>query len=1022
MSGDGTQFSSMKNSNNFSGASVKTRQLIVLGGAEFFNFRISGTAFVDNISGNTNVNQLTLLGHLITNNNIQYVATMNQHVSTTSTPTFAGMILGAPLGVSDGGTGQSSYTDGQLLIGNTTGNTLDKATLTGTADQIIITNGNGIITLSTPQDIAPTSSPTFASLTLTTPLAPSEGGTGVTSYTDGQILIGNSFGGGLVKNTIAGTTDQIIVTNGSGIILLSTPQDIATNSAVNFGSVNGLEITIINTGGSLRNLLMTDNNPTLGATIDDVTAIGIGALASVTTGGNACTAIGSNALTSLTTATSCTAVGHGALESITTIAGFTSTGVGFNAGVNCTRRIDAIGYVAGACATTSTLNTFIGMQCGQFGTYSGGGSCVFIGALAVFHTLTSAANCVVIGKSAGGALQDAVGTTLIGFNANVSGAGIDNSIGIGSGVVVSASNRITIGGSSATSMEYAGTNFNTDGLVVSSSHLISSTTTLTTQITFSGGILTNTIFEESTGVGVTIEEVNITDNIITSSTQNQNLVFNITGSAVVQCIPVFEVDDINERTLNAGVTIDGILMKDLSITAVQLIAPAGFDLILQSTDGIVAINDDCEINGTLLVTGIVTLSNTLKVDSIIANTTNGDLTISGNGAGNVVSTTPMTIDSFTDIRNGVITTDKVAGNNNDDLILAAGAGGGTFIILDDTTKVDTIVSKSGFGIDIESGNINGETLTFDFLQSGTTDTDLTLSGNGTGVVKVDDILKVNTINEKTAANGVDIDTAKIKDGSIHLIEKASQDTPASGYGAVYFNSSYTDPIMEWKDDAGGIHGLGGVFGSMHIDDSSTATVINVANVEQCFTSPDTLAGSQLRNVSYITGGIFTFTGGTNIGGGIYQLTGLTGFTGAVGDIMSIATSGGSYNGVYSIFAATTTTVNIVHADAGSESGDIQLADQLKVEVPGTYDINMNNGCSSATANTSYHYSLNVTTLDEDEVSNTRKFGTSGDIGSIGFGGIVNFAAGDRISMTITNLSNAANITVNHWNMNLARVG
>jgi hypothetical protein len=48
--------------------------------------------------------------------------------------------------VANGGTGQSSFTDGQLLIGNTTGNTLTKSTLTaGTG--VSITNGNGSITI-----------------------------------------------------------------------------------------------------------------------------------------------------------------------------------------------------------------------------------------------------------------------------------------------------------------------------------------------------------------------------------------------------------------------------------------------------------------------------------------------------------------------------------------------------------------------------------------------------------------------------------------------------------------------------------------------------------------------------------------------------------------------------------------------------------------------------------------------------------------------------------------------------------
>lgn len=61
-----------------------------------------------------------------------------------SQPAFSN--LSGTATVAQGGTGQTTYTDGQLLIGNTSGNTLTKATLTaGTG--VTITNGNGSITI-----------------------------------------------------------------------------------------------------------------------------------------------------------------------------------------------------------------------------------------------------------------------------------------------------------------------------------------------------------------------------------------------------------------------------------------------------------------------------------------------------------------------------------------------------------------------------------------------------------------------------------------------------------------------------------------------------------------------------------------------------------------------------------------------------------------------------------------------------------------------------------------------------------
>jgi hypothetical protein len=81
------------------------------------------------------------------------------------------------LAVSRGGTGQSSFTDGQLLIGNSTGNTLTKATLTQ-GPGINITNAAGAVTIGTAGGISGT-----AALAKLTAL----GADGSLTFTDGII-------------------------------------------------------------------------------------------------------------------------------------------------------------------------------------------------------------------------------------------------------------------------------------------------------------------------------------------------------------------------------------------------------------------------------------------------------------------------------------------------------------------------------------------------------------------------------------------------------------------------------------------------------------------------------------------------------------------------------------------------------------------------------------------------------------------------------------------------------------------
>jgi len=107
------------------------------------------------------------------------------------------LTLGGTLAVANGGTGQTSYTDGQLLIGNTTGNTLTKATLIA-GTNISITNGAGSITISS---------------TAGTGTVTSVGGTGTvngitltgTVTTSGNLTLGGTLSGVSLTTQVSGT-------------------------------------------------------------------------------------------------------------------------------------------------------------------------------------------------------------------------------------------------------------------------------------------------------------------------------------------------------------------------------------------------------------------------------------------------------------------------------------------------------------------------------------------------------------------------------------------------------------------------------------------------------------------------------------------------------------------------------------------------------------------------------------------------------------------------------------------------
>ena len=130
-----------------------------------------------------------------------------------------------------------TYGNGGIVISSSTSSSNGSIALE-TGSNIVITPGIGANNYT----IATSLTPTFTSLTLSTPLAVSSGGTGVasltgngvlavnaggtaltsTALTNGQLLVG-STGAAPVAATIAGTANQVAIANGAGTITASTP-------------------------------------------------------------------------------------------------------------------------------------------------------------------------------------------------------------------------------------------------------------------------------------------------------------------------------------------------------------------------------------------------------------------------------------------------------------------------------------------------------------------------------------------------------------------------------------------------------------------------------------------------------------------------------------------------------------------------------------------------------------------------------------------------------------------------------
>lgn len=289
------------------------------------------------------------------------------------------------LPVANGGTGQTTYTDGQLLIGNTTDNALAKATLTA-GSGISITNGSGTIT------IANTGGATQAnnSISLGTSSAGTAGnnntsygnsaGAAVTAGGNDGVFIGYQAGTAITtgdNNIAIGSGALKTITTGGRNICIGYNAGALLTTSTQYNIVIGDSALDAHTGQPERSVIIGRDAATEATTFGNFnTAIGDSAMGTATSVGAPNTAIGAAAMgASSTIGSDNVAIGYQALKYA---AGASNVAVGNNTGAGngskdlCT----LIGHQAGLALTTGSTNTLLGVSAGNAITTGGNNTIV----------------------------------------------------------------------------------------------------------------------------------------------------------------------------------------------------------------------------------------------------------------------------------------------------------------------------------------------------------------------------------------------------------------------------------------------------------------------------------------------------------------------------------------------------------------------------------------------------------------------------------------------------------------------
>ena len=323
------------------------------------------------------------------------------------------------LPVANGGTGAASLTANNVLLGN--GTSAVQAVAPGANGNVLVSNGT-----------------TWQAQTL----GVISGGTGATALTANNVILGN--GTSAVQFVAPGTNGNVLVSNGTTWQSQASTAFLSgqTDSVSPFETSFGYQAGNVNTG--TENVFIGFQSGIANTTGTKNTAVGSYSYAG--TIGNRNAAFGSLAMSSLTSGEDNVAVGDGTMLSMTT--GYSNTCIGSGTLASATgNNSTAVGYYALNKVTSALNNTAVGSSAGARVTTGAGN--VLLGSTAGSFINTGSGN-VVIGDQAASTgvnnLTTGASNTLIGTNVVPSGATVGFELTIGSGLTGKGTQTAFIGG------------------------------------------------------------------------------------------------------------------------------------------------------------------------------------------------------------------------------------------------------------------------------------------------------------------------------------------------------------------------------------------------------------------------------------------------------------------------------------------------------------------------------------------------------------------------------------------------